>query len=396
MARLHLVRYRFCAVVLVCWLASGITTRGALFQFSGRLHVIQRLAVQDFLFRPLQDSNFLSLATFTSTGGTNLAGESIASGGIDSTLSLLTVPTNPAIPPAQIAFNDDKAAGNRDSLLSYGGSGITYLAPQPLGNYRLRLANYMSSIGDARWAVDLYNATESMVVTQFASSNSTLKSLTFGELYPADGLATLNWSSGRLGVLQPFRVRTGGTLNHSGGSLTAPYVDVDGGTINVTNGADISVVGDMPVRNGGRAIFDGPGTTLTADAVRVGTFGFSLTQSLNSAIVFQNGAAGTVSGTVNLRQDNDAAPGTATGASFGVESGATVVVGDFDWTPIGVQGQNAVGYVNGLGSSLTVLARKAHADRKWRCEGPAGGGQWGYVSRAERTGAFGYRRIGND
>ena len=68
-------------------------------------------------------------------------------------------------------------------------------------------------------------------------------------------------------------------------------------------------------------------------AVRVGTFGFSLTQSLNSAIVFQNGAAGTVSGTVIPCQDNDAVPGTATGASFGVESVATLVVGDFAWTP---------------------------------------------------------------
>ena len=233
MSFLRAARYRFCAIIVVCWLANGTTARGqaSFFSFQGNFTTTSG-AFQDFRFTALDVSNSLYLRTNAWSGGTNLAGEPIAAGGIDSTLGLyLGGPF-----PVPIAFNDDNAGG-LDSLLWYGGSGDTYVAPQPSGNYLLRLANYGDNIGDGHWAVDMSNF-DSMTMTSIPSANSTLRSLTFGSPYSTFGLASFDWSSGDLALTETLSVRLRGVLNHSGGSISAANVSADQGTITVTNGAE--------------------------------------------------------------------------------------------------------------------------------------------------------------
>jgi hypothetical protein len=337
MARPQLARYRICAAIALCWLASGTTAPASSnFSLQGNFTASSG-AFQDFTFSPLAEINFLTLATASWNGGSNNVGETIYSGGIDSTLTLFD-----ALGP--LAFNDDVSPSNRDSLLSSFSPGASYLDPQPAGAYRLRLANFGSSIGDGHWAIDLYNGSGALAITQLASSNSTFKSLTFGG-FTADDSASLNSSSGDLAFTDRLSVQAGGTLNLSGGSVTAYSVRANSGDINVTNGADISAT-DFVLSNGGQATFDGPGTTLSGNGVDLDTSGGG------THLTFRNRAAGTFSGRVTM--GDSTVPGPVV---LDVDSGATVVAGDLDWGIFGAGGHEPAVYVSGLGSSLTVTGR---------------------------------------
>jgi hypothetical protein len=306
--------------------------------------------------------NSLLLRTQASSGGTNFAGQTIAPGGIDSILTLFNGVG------VQIAQNDDandQPLTTHDSLLSLAGMGSSQLGTQPDGNYRVHLTNYMLSVGNGNWSVDVED--DGMVfadATLFginSSGGSTLQSLAFGSGFQADN-ATLSLGAGTsltmtgslsMGVNANL-ILNGGTITVGsesiGGNATGPATvfqsaglhsvggEADfgptsgrGGVYNLSNGTfQVTGVELLGSGNNGSATFNQTGGYHNANSIIIGyamgsnaiynlTFGTITASQLNIG----NSGAGTLiqtGGFISANLNIGVIPGTAT-ATFNQNGG---------------------------------------------------------------------------
>ncbi|MEO1497014.1 MAG: PEP-CTERM sorting domain-containing protein [Planctomycetota bacterium] len=230
------------------------------------------------LSRSVTSSEVLRFETFANGGGTNAAGDIIASGGIDSDLRLRD--SNNTV----IGRNDDAdtALDAFDSLLSWPGVApaprnpfIELTSPLVAGSYSLNLIEFNNDQAGP-WAIDLVGAADAMTLTGApATGTSTIDSLKFGttgagsspavyteagaiDLLGAlvvgqSGNATLNVpTGGQVTVGGATTVNAGGTVNVSGGSLNANggLNQAAGGDINLTNGGQLNSGGDRRMVDG--------------------------------------------------------------------------------------------------------------------------------------------------
>ena len=107
-------------------------------------------------------------------GGTNVAGDSIPSGGIDSTIEVFNSANQ------SIAFNDDRGANQRDSLLCNTGTGLTFMPPLGSGDYRFNMSNSFLALGDGHWAADIVRTGAHLQLNSRTSHDTTLATLKFG------------------------------------------------------------------------------------------------------------------------------------------------------------------------------------------------------------------------
>jgi hypothetical protein len=208
----------------------------AYFSFQGNFSVSSG-ASEDFNFTlpSIAGNNPLTLRTWSSSGGTNAAGQVIAANGFDSILQDLTSPGN-----VQVGLNDDASpsvpAGTHDSLLSPSGTNTSLLTNQAAGTYRLHLTNFGTTIGtNGNWATDIVNGATSAntIITPSTGSNSSLTSLVFG-VSTGTANATVQISAGTLtlGSTGTLTANTGGIFSLSStGILNANgNITVSGGT----------------------------------------------------------------------------------------------------------------------------------------------------------------------
>ncbi|MEZ6191527.1 MAG: PEP-CTERM sorting domain-containing protein [Phycisphaerales bacterium] len=354
------------------------------------------------LSRSVDGSENLGFRTWASGGGTNAAGDAIASGGIDSVLELFDAGN------ASRGFNDD--AFGLDSYLTWSPiqTNGTPLNPDPLtaGGYRLHLNEFNNDQAGA-WALDLVGPADALQMTGITpTGTATIGSLKFGTDAGGGAAATFNQSgtltvAGALTVAQTgdavfnntgsttvnslTSVNSGGTLNANAGSFNANGgVQVNGGTLNASisnfslasgttlsasNGAQIQTTGNLFL-NSSRTINLGTDADMThtgqisVGAINTGTLsidGAGTTfiqngplligqQNATGTLTVQNAGLMDVNGLLYVAVSSTSG---ATNANLNVLSGGTVTtdsirIGDTD----GDQGSGAI-TVDGANSSLT-------------------------------------------
>lgn len=230
------------------------------------------------LTRGVLSGEDLRLLTLASDGGTNAAGSTIASGGIDSVLTL----TNPGL---SINLTDDDGGPGFDSL-------IDPMVTLPADSYRLNMRN-LTNTPDLPWAVDVIAPADAFVFTSAAPDatsgpgTSTTDSLSFGTTGSGTAAATFN-QAGTLNILDDLTiaqtgnavfsspgtttvtgttfVNFGGTLDANGavGSFNANGgVFLDGGTLNaVANRFQLGANQTLEIINGGEVNHEG-GTSIS-------------------------------------------------------------------------------------------------------------------------------------
>jgi hypothetical protein len=225
-------------------------------------------------------------------GGSNAAGDTIPSGGIDSVIEVFNSANQ------SIAFNDDRGPGQRDSLLSNTGSGVTFMPPLGPGDYRFNLTNSFLALGDGHWAADIIRTESHLQLTGRTSHDTILATLKFGArnfvgtvptdiaqvtlggptVFLATGTVEVRnggrlhasnatFTAGSLRVTQDalaefsngvdnisttMRVEAGGSIGFTNGSLSAGSIDVAGGKISVHSGLNLLLRGGgLSITNNG-------------------------------------------------------------------------------------------------------------------------------------------------
>lgn len=216
------------------------------------------------LSRPVTSAEDIRFETFTFSGGTNAAGDTISASSFDSTLNLQSTSSS-----AVNVSNNNGGVGN-DALLAFSGiadSGGTLPTPLPAEAYTLTL-NELGNNAAGPFAVDLVGPANALSFSgPSATSTARLESLAFGTIGTGTAVATYNVGSndqingavtvGATGSgLLSFndgddtltagglvRANAGGTITLNSGTLNANGgVLIDGGTlrgngtINATNG----------------------------------------------------------------------------------------------------------------------------------------------------------------
>ncbi|MEM6852876.1 MAG: PEP-CTERM sorting domain-containing protein [Planctomycetota bacterium] len=229
------------------------------------------------LDRPVGSGENLLFQTFTHSGGTNAAGDTITASGFDSVLDLFNAGGG-----GVVASNDDGAGGS-DALLSWPGvapAGGGVLSPDPLpalADYRLTVSDFGSN-NTGPWAVDVVGPADALTLTDLVPATaapggvSQVDSVKFGTrlgaapgplgsqpavwnhdagntLEIADqlviantGHAELNQSSGLIEVTGQTRINSGGSVHLTGGTYTADGgVVLDGGTFQKSSNASFNL-----------------------------------------------------------------------------------------------------------------------------------------------------------
>jgi hypothetical protein len=243
----------------------------------------------DFNFDTLgQSSTPITFRTWSYNGGTNAAGQSIGSAGFDSKLTLFNgVNTS-------IGFNDDLSGTDRNSLISATGVDTgqgTFIPSLAADNYRLRLENFSSTIGNGLWAMDMVSSgtTSFTFNSGTPSSSAQLSTLVFGSTNPAVPMVAqlgstgpavtnaLTFASGSVGTISSsgysapqINVQAGATLNFSSSYfLQGQTLSVSGGAVNWPSDVQVTNNGTVSQSSGVvsiRAFFlggAGAGTTVT-------------------------------------------------------------------------------------------------------------------------------------
>ena len=279
---------RLLLLFCICLLASSASAQTAYFSLEGNLNATT--AQHDFLFdlsRSVDSSEVLRFETFANGGGTNAAGDTVASGGINGFLELFTAGGDPR------GFNDDGAfRPGTDSLLSWVGvadSGPGILNdPLTAGSYRLNVRESTGTMGGP-WAVDLVGPADAVALTGTVTVGSgTLDSLKFGTT--GGGTAAFNQTAGTLDILGPLAVAPTGNaaLNLTGGTIDVggPTTVSSGGTLSINNATlsanggvlvdggtlEANTIGNIPLRLGLGQTFT---TTNNAQTTFTGPFGIN-------------------------------------------------------------------------------------------------------------------------
>ena len=268
----------------------GVRAMGQTAYFSLEGDVVAAGDQLDFnldLTRDVSSSEALSFVTWASSGGTNSAGDTIASGGIDSVLELFDAVN------ATRGYSDDEAGYGLDSLISWSSlqaNGIP-LNPDPLaaGTYRLHLNEYNND-GTGAWAQDLVGPADALQMTGIApTGTATIKSLKFGTLNSTGSAATFNNTAGSLTITDALTIAQTGkaTLNLPQGSITVGGVTTvkSGGTFNLTGGT-FNANGDLSVEGGS---FDASGGVFNLASGKTLSAGSDGQVQLNSTL-FLNGS----------------------------------------------------------------------------------------------------------
>lgn len=322
----------------------------AYFSFEGDFNTVGDAV--DFnvgLTRSVSSLDDLRFVTYANAGGTNAAGDSIGSGGIDSYLELFDSLNNSR------GYNDDH--GSLDSLVSWSTvqSSGTPLNPNPLasGDYRLNLHEFGDNQTGA-FAVDLIGPADGIAFAGLTTTGTTtIDSLKFGTTGGAGsafyqhtnasgnlniqdqfsiahtGEALFNLFGSTISVTGLTTLNAGGTLNLAGGTLNANGgMTVNGGTLShssgglsfgpgatfsatnnaqvtytgnktvnnsqfydINGGSDVSLTGYLDVGSGnnGNLIVDGSGTTLT-----IGDTSYWGYSGGNAEVTFRNSAKGNI------------------------------------------------------------------------------------------------------
>ncbi|CAN5711415.1 hypothetical protein BH09PLA1_BH09PLA1_03330 [soil metagenome] len=319
--------------------------------------------VRDFTFSIPAISN-ASFRTWSSSGGTNAAGQVVSPGGIDSILGLFTGGGG------LLGTNDNISGLNLDSLIN-----------QPAlvaGSYRIHLSVGAGGRGDGHWAADLVNNSGSLTTTGItgdsfftgvaigatggAKSIFNASTFVFGPVdVNANGIVNISSS---FGLNQELTVRSGGLINLlPGGTLNSQtFTQITGGGFNQTGGvATFSGVGlevssngtalitsqvrfdnntSLNILSGGSATFTSPlsvGIASSASLLVSGTNSRLIAPNNSTwggntgvaSIVFTAGGVGTVSGAVQLGNSARvliSSGGRLTANSMSVGSGAMVTV----------------------------------------------------------------------
>jgi T5SS/PEP-CTERM-associated repeat protein len=273
-------------LTLAIWTSSGLaaTSRAdeSFFSLTGRFAVSSG-AYHDVGLSYSDPSNPLTIRTLSYSGGTNLAGQYIYGGGIDSVIHLFDASG------MQVAVNDDHD-GTLDSLLSHTqppGS-PAYLAPQPAGDYRVRIRNFGAAVNNRTWSLDVSHAGNSLL-TSLTESQSILTSLSFGSTGDTTAIVQLDAGT-TMTVNGQVRVLDGGRLYSNGGTLNAWYVQVNGANALWASSGPVLIngvqLGGMRVEQGGTVVsssasvygayasLDGAGSTWTTlDGLTIGDAG---------------------------------------------------------------------------------------------------------------------------
>jgi len=306
--------------------ASHTWAQSAYFSFEGDIPVIGDQ--HDFLFdltRSVGSGEDLRFVTYTNSGGTNAAGDTIAATSFDGDLRLwdsLNV----------LHGQDDQSGPGVDSLLSWAGVQTldTPLNPDPLvaDSYRLNHQNYLNFTTGA-WAVDLIGPADAMVYTGTTiTGTGTTDSLKFGTSGAGANVATYNHSSGTLTLLDQLVLAPSGNaaLNLSGGTITA------GGLTTINSGGIYTQSNGTFNANGGMTI-DGGTYQRTGGAFNLAA-GQTLTAMNDGQFSY------------NTSYDIDA------GTTFDIQSGADFVFSTY--LDIGDNGGDGTLLVDGSGSSLVT------------------------------------------
>jgi hypothetical protein len=274
------MRGRVAAALVICISVAGFAKAqpAAFFSATGTFSVSSGQST-DFNFA-LANTSSLTLRTQAASGGTNFAGQSIASGGIDSILTLYNGGGT------QIAQDDDAVGQSTlDSLLSATGTGSSLLSPQAAGNYRLRLTNFGATVGDGHWSTDLgfdapffAGGTINGITT---SANSVIKTLAWGA-NNSTGDATLALGAGTgVSVTGGVTLLNDAHLILSGGTLTTPAETIGGpnnGGANVNQSAGTHIVNgnaSIGIGTGFNALYDLSGGTFQVNGQEYVADGFS-------------------------------------------------------------------------------------------------------------------------
>jgi hypothetical protein len=278
---------RYAALATVLFLQSGASAQAVYFSATGTFAAANG-QFEDFNFT-LPGTLSTTLKTLAWSGGTNAAGQTVAAGGIDSILSLYNGSGT------LLYSNDDANDGNastRDSVLSPTGTGSSLIPPLGAGNYRLRMTNFQSSIGDGHWATDLtVPASSTFTLTGITGSgNSTLSALYFGS--SGLGTATFLLNPGTTVSAGLVNVQDGGILNLNGGTLLGGNENIFGNNASALQNGGLNAPFRLQVGPIGAGTYTlNAGTLVTTTLVKIG--------DNNSAGIFiQNG--GTVQATTDL------------------------------------------------------------------------------------------------
>ncbi len=311
----------------------------------------------------------LGFQTLADNGGTNRAGDTVASGGIDSILELL----NSFTPGDSYGINDDYDSINvgLDSFLTWPGN-----TPNPAGaNVPLdendlppgggdfvRMTTFNNN-GTGTWALDLFGpatdfALGDMFNSTLSSGTATFDSLKFGTDGGA-GTATVTLrlnhtflgdvvvgetGRGRL-VIVPFNPSDNSNVITVNGLLRANTVDrieLTGGTLQANGG--VSIVGGIFEKTGGTLNL-GNGETFSVSSNGVANVTGDLVIDNDETYLAESGGDLTVTG--ELRVGDNGQAGTLTVDSLVLESiltatGGVTRVGAFGSTgTLNVRGQDA-------------------------------------------------------
>ncbi|HUU22551.1 MAG TPA: DVUA0089 family protein, partial [Phycisphaerae bacterium] len=184
----------------------------------------------------------LDMRTLGNGGGTNAAGQYVATGGIDSVLNLYTGAGS------LLTENDDYNLPARDSRI---------LWPGASGSYRLDMRPYSdSSLYNGKWALDVVNSAGPLAPMSLLTNGTVAIDTLVLSSDIADG-ATIELSGGALSVYEDLTIRSGGRFNLSGGTLQPGRIWVAGGRFDCTSGT-LAWVDDYPidVYEGGQFSFD--------------------------------------------------------------------------------------------------------------------------------------------
>jgi T5SS/PEP-CTERM-associated repeat protein len=202
-------------------ISTSALARSAYFSLTGDFATVGDQ--HDLLFdltRAVGSTEELRFETFANGGGTNAAGDVIASGGIDSVLELFE-----RIVPVQHGHDDDGSfTVGFDSLLSWSGVAEVDdvpLNPEPLsaGGYRLNLIEYNND-ATGPWALDLVGPVDALVLRNHSpSGTSTINTLTAGNGASVSFEGSYELNSGRV-----FKLRSGASFT------IEQYLDIGNGT----------------------------------------------------------------------------------------------------------------------------------------------------------------------
>ena len=190
-------------------------------------------------------------------GGTNAAGDSIPGGGIDTEIEVFNSSN------VSVDYNDDIGPGNRDSMLSDTGTGVTFMPAIGPGQFRLKLNKVeFTNPGDGRWALDAVRPTTTIKLVARSATASALQSLKFGSTSaspaaPGDAEVLVSSASQALQVIGPVDVRNGGALRVSNGTFSAGTLHVSSSALAEITGGNTSISSQLAIDSGGSMTFAG-------------------------------------------------------------------------------------------------------------------------------------------